>query len=220
MTADPTASIWEVTRLILDDPEASPQEIAESHGFTMVEIAETLPILLENMQADFSRTTATAAHVHPPEPQPGESAEDFAGRYLAELRESVNVDLASYDSLGERVWFDPELDELLDGPHNGGPSTTAAVSPSTNGSGIAASASDGSSEFGAGGQPATGTSPPDPTTGATTGGDPGRDLDLATDDPFGPDQRQDGDRESDGDHDDRSGDRSTDDGPDEAFDLS
>ena len=46
---DPTASAWEVTRLILASPSTSPSEIAEAHGFNPSEIAELLPFVLDGL---------------------------------------------------------------------------------------------------------------------------------------------------------------------------
>jgi hypothetical protein len=123
--ADPSASIWEVTQLILGDPTASPHEIAQAHGFSMAEIAEMLPIVVENLQADFSPASVTAANgaaVRSPEPLPGETAEEYAARWLTELRQSDDLDLASYDSLDpastDAEWLDalPEPGELPEDP--------------------------------------------------------------------------------------------------------
>ena len=54
MTAEPSASIWEVTRLILESPDLSPSEIAQEHGYTAAEIAELMPIFLDTARTDWS----------------------------------------------------------------------------------------------------------------------------------------------------------------------
>ena len=55
MTAEPSASIWEVTRLILESPELSPSDIAQEHGYTAAEVAELMPIFLDTARTDWSR---------------------------------------------------------------------------------------------------------------------------------------------------------------------
>lgn len=115
--ADPTASIWEVTRLILAAPESSPTAIADAHGFSPTEIAELLPIFLDNLRMDYSQA-AGGAPPGPPEPRPDESAEDHAVRYLGELSEHIggHVDVVSYESFGalllDPVGSDPGFDDL------------------------------------------------------------------------------------------------------------
>ncbi len=187
--ADPTASLWEVTRLVLADPAASPQEIVEAHGFSMVEIAEILPLFLENIQADYARTaTPGEVSVPAPEPHPGESVEDFAARYLTELRESTDLDLVAQDALGHQGaddWLDPGLDDLLDETPTDAPGTSITTGiPSANGSGSVTSENPLSEipGFGAGGQPDTSMSPLGPAVPAV---DEATHLDLTTDDPFG-----------------------------------
>ena len=63
MTAEPSASIWEVTRLILDSPDRSPSEIAHEHGYTAAEIAELMPIFLDTARTDWSVAADTATRL-------------------------------------------------------------------------------------------------------------------------------------------------------------
>lgn len=117
---DPTASIWEVTRLILGTPGSSPSEIAHAHGFSTAEVAELLPIFFENLQANYSHA-AGGAPPGPPEPRPDESAEDHAARYLSELSENIggHVEVVSYESFGTPVLdpagIDPSFEDASDG---------------------------------------------------------------------------------------------------------
>ncbi|MGH3570154.1 MAG: hypothetical protein ACRDRH_29935 [Pseudonocardia sp.] len=107
MMADPTASIWEVTRLILAAPGSSPTEIADAHGFSSTEIAELLPIFLDNLRVDYSQASG-GAPPGSPGPRPDESAEDHVVRYLGELSEHIggDVDVVSYESFGA-LFLDP-----------------------------------------------------------------------------------------------------------------
>ena len=100
MSAEPSASIWEVTRLILDNPGTSPSVIAHEHGFSAAEVAELLPIFLENLRTDFSSADGPALELVPPAPQPGESPEEHAERYLRELAGNERLDVVGYDTLG------------------------------------------------------------------------------------------------------------------------
>jgi hypothetical protein len=129
--AEPTASIWEVTRLIMDSPGASPSDIARAHGFSVTEVAELLPIFLDNVRMDYSQLDSTVLEIAPPAARPGEDAETHAERYLRELVENRSLDVVGYDTLGGRG---AELDDVdpavldvpgADGP--AGPSLPAAV---------------------------------------------------------------------------------------------
>jgi hypothetical protein len=100
VSAEPSASIWEVTRLILDSPGTSPSAIAHAHGFSAVEVAELLPIFLDNLRTNFSRADGPAPELVPPAPQPGETPEEHAERYLRELAENEDLDVVGYDTLG------------------------------------------------------------------------------------------------------------------------
>ena len=75
--------------MILDNPGTSPSVIAHAHGFSAVEVAELMPIFLDNLRADFS--TADAPALTPPAPQPGETPEEHADRYLRELAQDAGV---------------------------------------------------------------------------------------------------------------------------------
>jgi len=111
VSADPSASIWEVTRMILDSPGTSPSVIAHAHGFSAVEVAELLPIFLDNLRADFSSAAGPAPALVPPAPQPGETPEEHADRYLRELAQNEHLDVVGYDTLSAT---DGELDDDLD----------------------------------------------------------------------------------------------------------
>jgi hypothetical protein len=100
VSAEPSASIWEVTRLILDNPGTSPSVIAHEHGFSAAEVAELLPIFLENLRTDFSSADGPALELVPPAPRPGETPEEHAERYLRELAGNERLDVVGYDTLG------------------------------------------------------------------------------------------------------------------------
>jgi hypothetical protein len=100
VSAEPSASIWEVTRLILDSPGTSPSAIAHAHGFSAAEVAELLPIFIENLRTDFSTADGPALELVPPAPQPGETPEEHAERYLRELAGNERLDVVGYDTLG------------------------------------------------------------------------------------------------------------------------
>jgi hypothetical protein len=114
VSADPSASIWEVTRMILDSPGTSPSVIAHAHGFSAVEVAELLPIFLENLRADFASADGPAPELVPPAPQPGETPEEHADRYLRDLAQNEHLDVVGYDTLGV-VDGGPGGDADLDG---------------------------------------------------------------------------------------------------------
>jgi hypothetical protein len=101
VSADPSASIWEVTRMILESPGTSPSEIAHAHGFSAVEVADLLPIFLDNLRADFSSAATPAPELGPPAQQPGESPEEHADRYLRGLAQNEHLDVVGYDTLAD-----------------------------------------------------------------------------------------------------------------------
>ncbi len=91
---DPTASAWEVTRLILASPSTSPSEIAEAHGFHPSEIAELLPFVLDGLQLDFAVAHSGALAglpSTPPPPEPGESPDAYAERFLSEVSQNAGL---------------------------------------------------------------------------------------------------------------------------------
>lgn len=54
VTTEPSASVWEVARLILDNPDRSPADIAAEHGYSASEIADLMPIFLDTARTDWS----------------------------------------------------------------------------------------------------------------------------------------------------------------------
>jgi hypothetical protein len=100
VSAESSGSIWDVTRLILDNPGTSPSAIAHAHGYSAVEVAELLPIFLDNLRTDFSSADGSAPELVPPSPRPGESPEEHAERYLRELAGNEDLDVVAYDTLG------------------------------------------------------------------------------------------------------------------------
>ncbi|GAA5124687.1 hypothetical protein GCM10023320_38130 [Pseudonocardia adelaidensis] len=117
--------------MILDSPGASPSVIAHAHGFSAVEVTELLPIFLDNLRADFSSGGGPA--LVPPAPQPGETPEEHADRYLRELAQNEHLDVVGYDTLGavgggpdDGVDLDGVLDQdpaFLDAPPDAPPPT-------------------------------------------------------------------------------------------------
>jgi hypothetical protein len=85
--------------MILDSPGTSPSVIAHAHGFSAVEVAELLPIFLDNL-----RTTQ----------RPGETAEEHADRYLRELAQNEHLDVVGYHTLGPAEGDLDDLDADLD----------------------------------------------------------------------------------------------------------
>ncbi|GAA0939257.1 hypothetical protein GCM10009559_33610 [Pseudonocardia zijingensis] len=86
--------------MILDSPGTSPSVIAHAHGFSAVEIAELLPIFVDNLRTDFSSADGPAPELVPPVQQPDETAEEHADRYLRELAQDARLDVVGYDTLG------------------------------------------------------------------------------------------------------------------------
>jgi hypothetical protein len=100
--------------MILESPGTSPSLIAHAHGFSAVEVAELLPIFLENLRTDFSSSAdGPAPALVPPAPQPDETPEEHADRYLSELAQNQHLDVVAYDTLAA---IDGDLDgDDLDG---------------------------------------------------------------------------------------------------------
>jgi hypothetical protein len=96
--------------MILENPGTSPSAIAHAHGFSAAEVAELLPIFLDNLRTDFSSADGPAPALAPPAQQPGESAEEHADRYLRELARNEHLDVVGYDTLGGDL--DGDLDDL------------------------------------------------------------------------------------------------------------
>ena len=153
MTAEPSASIWEVTRLILDSPDRSPSEIAHEHGYTAAEIAELMPIFLDTARTDWSVAADTATDWATP-------GVPDAELYLRDLAGSGSIEVAGFDAApdadvpdtvsaavpdtddggdvaagAEQGWtsadepLPPDLGELLDGPGSGVPLGATAGGP-------------------------------------------------------------------------------------------
>ncbi len=118
MTTEPSASAWEVTRLILGSPDGSPSAIAQEHGYSAAEIAELMPIFLDTARTDWS----TAADVGGGWATPGPgAAEHDAELYLRDLAGSGSIEAAGADGAPAPAATDgglltPDLGELLDGP--------------------------------------------------------------------------------------------------------
>ncbi len=118
MTTEPSASAWEVTRLILGSPDGSPSAIAQEHGYSAAEIAELMPIFLDTARTDWS----TAADVGGGWATPGPGAgEHDAELYLRDLAGSGSIEAAAADGAPAPAAADgglltPDLGELLDGP--------------------------------------------------------------------------------------------------------
>jgi hypothetical protein len=166
VTAESSASIWEVTRLILDSPDRSPSEIAQEHGYTAEDIAELMPIFLDTARTDWSRVADTATDWATP-------TDPDAELYLRDLAGSGSIEVADFDTASdagvpavdvdgdvaadvnpgaEQGWtpsaddaLPPDLGELLDGPgpeaHAG--ATSGATGPELDGAGDEVPAVDG-----------------------------------------------------------------------------
>ena len=98
--------------MILDSPGTSPSVIAHAHGFSAAEVAELLPIFLDNLRADFASADGPAPALVPPLQQPGETPEEHADRYLRELAQNEHLDVIGYETLGpaEGDLDDPDPD--------------------------------------------------------------------------------------------------------------
>lgn len=142
--AEPTASIWDVVRLMMTEPGTDPSETAREHGFDIAEVAELLPLLADNLRVDFARSGLPDTHLPPAQPAPGESPAHFVGRYLASVGGSEGAQVGPYVTLG--------------GPVDGGGPPTA-VRPEVPDS------------FGAGYEDAS-TTGPDPSVPASDGDPP------------------------------------------------
>lgn len=177
--AEPTASIWEVTRLILDSPGASPSEIAQAHGFSAAEVAELLPLFLDNVRTDYNQ--AVGQEPVPLAPPADGDVEALAERYLSDLVQNTRLDVVGYDNL--RVHSGQELDDippvaeaLVPGPQQTG---SSSAEPTTNGFATGVQMPQTSQDADATEQ-VTEQHEPDPITT----------LDLGDDDPFVPGPEQ------------------------------
>src|SRR5688572_16773619 len=100
--------------MILDSPGTSPSVIAHAHGFSAVEVAELLPIFLDNLRTDFAAAAGPAPALVPPTQRPGETAEEHADRYLRELAQNEHLDVVGYHTLGPAEGDLDDLDADLD----------------------------------------------------------------------------------------------------------
>ena len=204
MTAEPSASIWEVTRLILESPELSPSDIAQEHGYSAAEVAELMPIFLDTARTDWSRLgddpngwAATGL----------DSGGQDAELYLRDLAGSGSIEVTTFDApapvtddsatqdtpAADGDDLPPDLGELLDELDDDVPDDPDdtdeldSVDDSTDVDGLdgpeptafvapADAAARLTPEPDAAGSPVE--TPPEPTT------DPDPDLDLGDDDPF------------------------------------
>jgi len=116
------ASMWEVTRLILGGPgdAAEVSEVAQAHGFSAAEVADLLPLFLDNVSVDWA-ASAGGLGTAPPQAAVGEGADELAARWLADLGLRLQgqagvVDVVSYDAFGAAGLdeFDPGLDGFDD----------------------------------------------------------------------------------------------------------
>lgn len=161
---DPTASIWDVTRLILGNAGSEARKIAAEHGYTAAEIAEMLPIFLDNLRIDFALAGKLNVPLPAPRPAPGESPEAFVERYLSSLGGAVGVDVVPYEALGART-PDPAGAAGADPAH---PSAEQNGSPPD-----AAPAFGTGREAGAGdAEPTSGLDGPGPQAGRTQAAEP------------------------------------------------
>ena len=129
MSAEPSASIWEVTRLILESPERSPSEIAQEHGYSAAEVAELMPIFLDTARTDWSRLADDANGWATPAGLDAGSQD--AELYLRDLAGSRSIEVAGFDTPSDASDLDledvaapdtaamgdplpPDLGELLD----------------------------------------------------------------------------------------------------------
>ena len=129
MSAEPSASIWEVTRLILESPERSPSEIAQEHGYSAAEVAELMPIFLDTARTDWSRLADDANGWATPAGLDAGSQD--AELYLRDLAGSRSIEVAGFDTASDAPDLDledvaapdtaamgeplpPDLGELLD----------------------------------------------------------------------------------------------------------
>lgn len=105
-----TASMWEVTGLVLGAP-GDAAAIAQAHGFTPAEVADLLPLYLDNASVDWSAVDTMPALT----PVSGDAAQ-----WLADLGGQLRgiLDVTSYDGFatpGLDV-LDPGLDTFDDLP--------------------------------------------------------------------------------------------------------
>jgi hypothetical protein len=95
VTAEPSASIWEVTRLILYSPDRSPSEIAQEYGYSAAEVAELMPIFLDTARTDWSRLADDANGWAPAAgSDPGDQDAEL---YLRDLAGSGSIEVAGFD---------------------------------------------------------------------------------------------------------------------------
>lgn len=125
------ASMWEVTQLILGAPGADAAEIAQAHGFSAAEVADLLPLVLDNVTLDWAGSSDVPGSA-PPVAAPGEGVEELAARWLGELGAQLQgqagvIDVVSYDSFGGSGFdldgFDPGFEPGFDDLHAAAPAS-------------------------------------------------------------------------------------------------
>jgi hypothetical protein len=106
--------------MILENPGTSPSVIAHAHGFSAAEVAQLLPIFLDNLRADFASADGPALALAPPAPQPGETPEEHADRYLRALAHHEHLDVVGYDTLAnpDAELHGADLDDTGLEPHH------------------------------------------------------------------------------------------------------
>jgi hypothetical protein len=174
------ASMWEVTRLILGAP-GDAAGIADAHGFTAQQVADLLPMFLDNT------TTAYSGPGDLPPAQPDGAGADALARWLdawAGRLADGSVDVVSHDAFGVPDFaldpFDALDPDLLD--------AGASYLPEQ-----AVAASDPVVAFGQGGEspgPHPGDDEPDGPADGDPAPGPHQEPDLDLGDPF--DLRSDG----------------------------
>jgi hypothetical protein len=95
VTAEPSASIWEVTRLILESPELSPSDIAQEHGYSAAEVAELMPIFLDTARTDWSRLADDANGWAATGLDAGSQDAEL---YLSHLAGSGSIEVATFET--------------------------------------------------------------------------------------------------------------------------
>jgi hypothetical protein len=206
VTAEPSASIWEVTRLILESPELSPSDIAQEHGYSAAEVAELMPIFLDTARTDWSRLGDDANGWAATGLDPGGQDAEL---YLRDLAGSGSIEVTTFDApapvtddsatqdtpAGDGDDLPPDLGELLDEldddvpDDRDDPDELDSVDDSTDVPGLdgpepTAFVAPVDAAAGRTPEPDAAGSPVETPAEPTTDPDPDHALDLGDDDPF------------------------------------